>query len=220
MSAFLALWNDYERGREAEYDAWHTREHVPERVSAPGFRTGRRYACADHPAHRWFTLYEVEGLHAFATPEYRDLLDNPTPWSARMRAGFRHMLRVPCHEAAAVGLGLGAALAVLRLPADASPALQEIAAAPGVVRARLGDRAERGGAPSWQGGGSGASDDFDRVLLVEALDRAAAGRAFAAASALLPAGAVPLEHGGIYDLAFLFPADPAERAGHRRPGWG
>jgi hypothetical protein len=26
--------------------------------------------------------------------------------------------------------------------------------------------------------------------------------------------------GGVYDLAFVFPADPAERAAHRRPHWG
>jgi hypothetical protein len=220
MSAFLALWNDFEQGREAEYDEWHTREHVPERVAAPGFRMGRRYVAADHPVHRWFTLYDVEGLHAFETPEYRDLLANPTPWSARMRPGFRNMLRVPCREAGAAGQGVGAALAVLRLPAGREVAPEGMAAMPGVVRARLGARAERGAGPAWQPGGSGAPDAFDGVLLVEALDRGSAERAFDEAARLLPAGVRPAEHGGVYDLAFLFPGAAGERIAHRRPGWG
>ena len=113
--AFLALWNDFAAGREAEYDAWHTQEHVPERVAAPGFRGGRRYVDAAHPAHRWFTLYEVEDLSAFETPHYRDLLANPTPASAAMRPDFRHFLRAACRDVAWAGHGMGAGLAGLRL---------------------------------------------------------------------------------------------------------
>ncbi len=212
MTAFLALWNDLRPGREAEYDAWHTREHVPERIAAPGFRSGRRYARGDHPVHRWFTLYEVDGMAAFETPEYRDLLANPTPWSASMRPDFRNFLRAPCEEIGAAGFGIGAALAVLRLPDESALAgLPAIAASPGVVRTRLGRRAASD-APRIGAGDSGAPDDFRAVLLIEALDRAAAERAFAL-------GGSPAS-GGVYDLAFVFPADPAERAAHRRPGWG
>ena len=40
--AFLALWNDVARGREPEYDQWHTLEPVPERVALPGFHGARR----------------------------------------------------------------------------------------------------------------------------------------------------------------------------------
>ncbi|MGG5819323.1 hypothetical protein [Falsiroseomonas sp. HW251] len=212
---FLALWNDLRRGREAEYEAWHTREHVPERVAAPGFRSGRRYRRDDHPAHRWFTLYEVDGLEAFDTPEYHDLLANPTPWSASMRPDFRNFLRVPCVTTGAEGFGIGAALAVLRLKEEAAvPALAD-----GVVRARLGRRAVasdfRAGA-----GGSGADDDFAAVLLIETLDRATAERAFAEAAARFAPGAAPLDLGGVYDLLFVFPgADADERTTHRRPHW-
>jgi hypothetical protein len=213
MTALLALWNDLRPGREAEYDAWHTREHVPERVAAPGFRNARRYVARTHPTHRWFTLYEVDGLHAFDTPEYRDLLANPTPWSASMRLDFRNFLRAPCEEIGSAGFGLGAALAVLRLPDEVALAdLPALAAEDGVVRVRLGRRAASD-TPSIGAGGSGVSDDFAAVLLVEALDRSTAERAFDAH------GGTP-ETGGVYDLAFAFPADPAERAAHRRPHWG
>jgi hypothetical protein len=213
MTAFLALWNDLRPGREAEYDSWHTREHVPERVAAPGFRHARRYVSRAHPAHRWFTLYEVDGLDAFDTPEYRDLLANPTPWSESMRPDFRNFLRAPCEQVGSAGFGLGGALAVLRLlDASALAALPALAAEDGVVRARLGRRAASD-TPRIGAGGSGASDDFTAVLLVETLDRAAAERVFAGRGGTA-------QTGGVYDLVFAFPADPAERAAHRRPHWG
>ncbi|MBC9178896.1 hypothetical protein IBL25_18285, partial [Roseomonas ludipueritiae] len=138
--AFLALWNDLEHGREPEYDDWHTREHVPERVSAPGFRTGLRYVDRCHPLHRYFTLYEVDDMAAFHTAEYRDLLQNPTPWSASMRPSFRNFLRVTCAARLRFGYGRGGVLAVLRVTEDAGAAarLRALAAMPGIVAARLG----------------------------------------------------------------------------------
>ena len=42
-SAVLAIWNDIAPGGDAEFNHWHTREHVPERVGVPGFLRGRRY---------------------------------------------------------------------------------------------------------------------------------------------------------------------------------
>jgi len=217
---FLALWNDIEPGREAEYDRWHTREHVPERVAAPLFRSGRRYVDRAHATHRYFTLYDVEDMAAFDTPEYRDLLQNPSPWSASMRPSFRSFLRAPCRLAGDAGVGLGAALAVLRLPTDAAPALDALAAAEGTVRARLGRVAEGQHNAGWQPPAPGADAAFAAVLLLEALDRAAAAAAFANACAALCPGQDAALLGGVYDLAAIFPgADPAERLAHRRPGW-
>jgi hypothetical protein len=213
--AFLALWNDLAPGREADYEEWHAREHLPERVAAPGFRAGRRYRDAAHPTHRWFTLYEVDSLATFGTPEYRDLLDNPTPWSATMRPDFRRFLRAPCREAGREGQGIGAALAVLRLAAVPVIDLAALAASPGLVGARLGLVAAAAGPAHRIGNGdSGAEGGFAAVLLLEAQDRAAASRAYAQA-ALRWGG-----EGGAYDLLFAFPGtNTDERAAHRRPHW-
>jgi hypothetical protein len=216
-AAFLALWNDHAPGREAEYDTWHTREHVPERIAAPGFRAARRYACRDHPEHRWFTLYELDDIAALATPEYRDLMANPTSWSASMRPGFRAFLRAPCLLAGDAGQGIGGALAVLRLPDDAAlAALPEFAHRFGCVRARLGRRAEGLPEPAWR---ADAPPPVAALLLIEALDRDAAQAALRDAAARFAPGADPLAIGGAYDLAFLFPAAAEERAAHRRRGW-
>ena len=225
-SAFLALWNDVEHGREAEYDAWHTREHVPERASAPGFRGGRRYVDRAHPTHRYFTLYDVDGMAAFGTPEYLDLLRHPTPRSAAMRPSLRNFLRVPCVLEGSSGFGAGAVLAVLRVRRPAEAAGRHLAAfvaGPGVVAARLGRHVEGTPTVAWRGAPPepGAERSFDRVLLIEALDRAAAGSAFEEARRRFGAEGAPAELGGIYDLAFSFPGDhPDERSAHRRPGWG
>jgi hypothetical protein len=206
---FLALWNDLAAGREAEYEEWHAREHLPERVAAPGFLAGRRYRDAAHPTHRWFTLYEVESLAAFATPEYQDLLANPTPWSACMRPDFRAFLRAPCREVARAGHGFGAALAVLRLPDARGMDVAALAAMPGMVGARLGLQ-EADGAPAHRLGTGATEDSFAAVLLLEAQDRPAAARALAAAGG----------SGAVYDLLFAFPGTaPGERAAHRRPHW-
>jgi hypothetical protein len=222
--AFLALWNDIEPGREPEYDNWHTREHVPERVAAPGFRTGLRYVDRDHPLHRYFTLYEVEDMAAFHTAEYRDLLQNPTPWSASMRPSFRNFLRATCVAGMSVGYGRGGALAVLRVTegTDAAAQLAALVALPGIVSVRLGQHDSGTPTVPWRNPApeTDGTAPFDSVLLIDALDRAAARAAFGAAIA---AFALPesRDTGGIYDLAYAFPGEDAgQRVAHRRPGWG
>src|SRR5947208_4152320 len=95
-AALLALWNDIRPQREAEYDRWHTREHVPERVAVSGMLGARRYVNRARNRHRYFTLYELADLDVLDSAEYRDLLEHPTPWSASMRLDFANFLRVPC----------------------------------------------------------------------------------------------------------------------------
>src|SRR5439155_26673945 len=40
-SAILAFWADVEPAGEADFNDWHTREHMPERVGVPGLPRGR-----------------------------------------------------------------------------------------------------------------------------------------------------------------------------------
>ena len=39
-----AIWHDIDAANEADYHHWHCHEHIPERVSVPGFLRGRRFA--------------------------------------------------------------------------------------------------------------------------------------------------------------------------------
>jgi len=113
-SVLLAIWNDIAPERVDEYEAWHTLEHVPERVWVPGFERATRYvACGSaHPAY--LTLYEVASLDVLRTPPYVDLVDNPTDWSASMRPSFANFLRQPCHVIASAGYVSGGSLLASR----------------------------------------------------------------------------------------------------------
>ena len=227
--AFLALWNDIARSREPEYDQWHTIEHVPERVSATGIHEGRRYVNRQRESHRYFTLYDVESMGVFESPEYVDLLQNPTPWSSAMRPDFSNFVRAPCAVRQSAGIGIGAAIACLCVEAQAVDdarvvaALEGIRALPRVNATHWGDG--EGGLPTvaWKQapGVTAAQRTFDRLLLIEALDRAAAEAALRAAKLAVGQSDVPRDFGAdVYDLAFVFPgADASERARHRRAGW-
>lgn len=117
-AAFLCIWNDHDPDQATEYEAWHTFEHVPERVCVPGFLSGRRYAGYDRAESRYFTLYDIASLEVLDTPQYRDLQDNPTPWSREMRRAFRNFLRIPCLTLASEGEGCAGAIGTLVFKAE------------------------------------------------------------------------------------------------------
>ena len=112
--AFLALWNDIDPSRREDYERWHTLEHVPERVWAPGFLSGTRYVATRPGQPRYFTRYDLNDLSALETAAYQDLVDHPTPWSASMRPALSQFLRKPCRQVALAGASRASALLVLR----------------------------------------------------------------------------------------------------------
>lgn len=105
--AFLALWNDYPSVMTEEYEAWHTFEHVPERLTAPGMRGARRYASFGQPTNHYFTIYDMKNLQTIEEPAYLDLVRNPTDWSARMRQHFSNVTRIPARSMASGGIATG-----------------------------------------------------------------------------------------------------------------
>ena len=216
-AAFLALWNDIARAREAEYDRWHTFEHVPERVAIAGFIAGRRYVNRDRDTRRYFTLYEVDSPSAFEGAEYRDVVDHPTPASASMRPDFANVARAICTTTRSAGSGIGGAIACLCLPtaqprAAVDGAFDRALALARVTGAHLGAATHVGPTPAIADASPFA---FDRVLLVEALDRDAADAALGELQRALEPSMT-----GVYDLAFVFPgADASERLRHRRATW-
>jgi hypothetical protein len=113
--ALLSLWNDVVPERIAEYDRWHTIEHVPERVWVPGFVSGTRYVALREGQPRYFTLYELKDLGCLQGIAYQDLVEHPTAWSASMRPSLTGFVRKTGPVVASAGHSLGRSLALTRL---------------------------------------------------------------------------------------------------------
>jgi len=113
-SAVLAFWHDIAPGGDAEFNHWHTREHIPERVGVPGFLRGRRYT-ALAAAPRYFNLYETESLATLSGAAYVARLNDPTPWTRRALPLFRNSKRTACRVALSLGSGVGGVIATLEL---------------------------------------------------------------------------------------------------------
>ena len=90
----LSLWNGFDPARRDEYDLWHTRQHVPERLGIAGMLRARRYDGGQGPLPEFLTLYELTSSAVLSSAPYRQLLENPTPWSRSMRPSFRDFFRV------------------------------------------------------------------------------------------------------------------------------
>jgi hypothetical protein len=108
-----------------EHDDWHTHEHLPERLSIPGFLRGTRWvALAGTP--RYLVLYEVESLETLASAAYLERLNNPSPWTRKMMSSYRAMTRGLCTVARSHGLGMGGYSLLVRFkPAGDSDASLE-----------------------------------------------------------------------------------------------
>jgi hypothetical protein len=112
---FLVMWHDIAVDMQAEYTEWHTREHMPERLSIPGFLVGKRLVNHDLDHYRYGTIYTGSNVETFRSPAYLARLNDPTPWSNRLQPAFRNFLRVACERVASVGRGDGGAVATTRL---------------------------------------------------------------------------------------------------------
>ena len=110
----MLLSFDVEPSAIIEHDDWHTHEHLPERLSIPGFIRGTRWiALRGEP--RYFVMYEVEQLATLSSQAYLDRLNHPTPWTAKMMPHYRSMTRGFCSVAASFGSGLGGIASLVRL---------------------------------------------------------------------------------------------------------
>jgi hypothetical protein len=109
-----------------EHDDWHTHEHLPERLSIPGFVRGTRWV-ASHGQPRYFVLYEVEQLATLTSSGYLDRLNNPSPWTSKMMPNYRGMRRGFCCVAGSFGFGMGHAGLLIRFSpaAEGGPSLRK-----------------------------------------------------------------------------------------------
>lgn len=119
--AAVAMWWDVAQEVRAEWEEWHTVEHMPERLGIPGFVRGTRCtAISGEPSY--FVLYEADQLATLTGGAYVERLNHPTPWSRRMMPHHRNMARSLCSAHAAYGEGVPGVMATVRFsPAAGAP---------------------------------------------------------------------------------------------------
>ena len=180
-SAAMLLSFDVVPESVAEHDHWHTVEHLPERLSIPGFLRGTRWVALEGQP-RYMVLYEVEALATLTSAAYLERLNNPSPWTTNIMPSYRGMRRGFCAVAGSFGHGLGH-LCALRAVQAAS---RRGRAAPVVARTMRCPRcrAARGSAACIGSQGAltpamtheqrirGADAGVDSALLVTGYDRA------------------------------------------------
>ena len=216
----LAFWHDVAEGADGEFDRWHLREHIPERLAVPGFLRCRRYVTlAGSP--RYFYFYETESLDMLQSPAYLARLGDPTPWTRRTMPLVRNNTRTACRLVASAGAGLGGVIATLQLGPRAGheeelrawltgSALPGTVEHPGIVSAHLleGDRGVSTAARGDEKKLLATPDALVRwVVLVEGLDPAAVEGACGSllgAEALARRGATDDTALGFYRLQLAF----------------
>ncbi|WP_347268471.1 hypothetical protein [Paracoccus sp. (in: a-proteobacteria)] len=134
MSGFLgqgilANWGGVTESAEIDYNAWHSLEHMPERMSVPGFIRGRRCVAVEGtPAHRkYFMMYETETLDTLGSAPYLARLNDPTPWTQRILSEYIAPSRTICRVLRTAGRGVGGWIATFEFGEDKRAAAVDFA---------------------------------------------------------------------------------------------
>ena len=112
--AVLLLSFDVAEEAIPEHDEWHTHEHLPERLSIPGFLRGSRWV-ASSANPRYFVMYEVDDLATLESAAYLARLNDPSPWTSKMMSSYRGMTRGFCSVSGSAGAGIGQVGLLVRL---------------------------------------------------------------------------------------------------------
>ena len=145
-TAALAMWWDIAPDIRADFEDWHTHEHLPERMAIPGFRRGTRWSSASG-GEGMFVMYEMDDHEVLSSPAYVARLNAPTPWSTRLMPHHRNMVRSQCRVLESRGGAVARHALTVRLsPTEGSEAklraffrslIEELAARPGLTGAHL-----------------------------------------------------------------------------------
>lgn len=91
-TGLMAFWAEIDAEYVLRYQQWHNCEHIPERVSIPGFVEGRRYRALDgNPSFLMF--YDTETTSVLCSDAYMAALNAPTPWTREALPHFRKPTR-------------------------------------------------------------------------------------------------------------------------------
>jgi len=126
----LVNWGGVMASGEQDYNAWHSLEHMPERLSVPGFRRGRRAVAVDGTPEtlKYFMMYEAVDAEVFVSEPYLARLNDPTPWTQRILSLYLAPSRTVCRVIESRGCGTGGWLATLQWATGSAAVLGETSA--------------------------------------------------------------------------------------------
>lgn len=140
-SGLMAFWARIEAAYLGRFRQWHNSEHIPERVSIPGFLAGQRYLA--HGTDDYFLMmYVTRDPAVLGSDEYLARLNAPTAWTRETLPHFREPVRNIYRRIAVRGtsdLFRAPCLVSARFNADGADAglVEHLAPLPGVARSRL-----------------------------------------------------------------------------------
>lgn len=199
--ALLALWNSSSSGRE-EYQSWHSREHVLERLTVPGILSVRRYVKMDGVLPDFLTLYWLTNIDVLESTDYLKLIQNPSEWSRNMRGGLTDVMRHGCADVRHFGRGIGGHVAVKLAPFETiSRALTNGLDGPGVTSVTVARMVSGFPDLPFAAATQARVADNDGILLVESFDAQMLEEHLPNVDRELAAASAP--HWTTYRLAFL-----------------
>ncbi len=115
-SAVLVNWGGIVEDKEIEYNEWHSKEHMPERMSLPGFLRGFRAVGIPGTDlnHKYFMMYEAERKEVFTSKKYLQRLNNPTEWTKKILSNYLSPSRTICSVISSKSIGLGGYISTIR----------------------------------------------------------------------------------------------------------
>ena len=90
--SLMAFWATIAIPNQPAYLRWHNAEHIPERLSIPGFLHARRYRSVTTPA-RFLMFYETAGPEVLTSAAYLAALNRPTERTRQALPWFEAPLR-------------------------------------------------------------------------------------------------------------------------------
>lgn len=114
LPAILAFFHNIAPDREAEFEEWFQREHLPERIAVPGFVIGRRHeAISAHP--RYFHFYVTQSVEVLKSAVYLGRVNDPTPMTRMVMSEItKDVTRTICRRTFRRGAMRGSCVVTVR----------------------------------------------------------------------------------------------------------
>ena len=87
----LLVMIDVDPEHEEEFNRWYNEEHLPERLSCPGFLSGRRFVAVEG-GPKYLALYDLENPEVLQSEPYQKIF-GPSEWTKRISKQFVRSVR-------------------------------------------------------------------------------------------------------------------------------